>query len=164
MYGFTTFFTTITHEVHTIQYSRDRRAYAHFFAPSFGLKKLVNLFILLVLTFLSDSTPREAAGALRLAAAFSAASFLDWVIGAEAAICAAVRFIKYVDRVEKLLVRFVRKEGERIHSYCSFKEASIVEGRYCARCSIDPFSLATGYQLELTKCTGDLTSDQLLTC
>jgi hypothetical protein len=50
------------------------------------LKKLVNLFILLVLTFLSDSTPREAAGALRFAAAFNAASFFDWVIGADAAV------------------------------------------------------------------------------
>jgi len=101
-YGLTTVSTTITHKVHTIQYSRDRRASAHFFAPSLGLKKLVNLFILLVLTFLSDSTPREAAGALRFAAAFRAASFLDWVIGAEAATCAAVRFTECVDKVVKL--------------------------------------------------------------
>lgn len=62
-----------------------------------------------------------------------------------------MRFIEYVDRVAKLLVRFVRMEGERTYSYCSFREASIVGGRYCARCSIDPFNLATGYQLKLTK-------------
>lgn len=36
----------------------------HFF-PSFGLKKLVNLLIELVLTFFNDSTPLEAGGAFR---------------------------------------------------------------------------------------------------
>jgi hypothetical protein len=119
--------------------------------------------MLLVLTFLSDSTPREAAGALRFAAALSAASFLDWVIGADAAICAAVRFIEYVDNVVKLSVSSgTRRRGRGTYSYCSFKEARIVGGKYCAKCSIDPFILATGYQLGTVRYIGKLTSDQLL--
>lgn len=81
---------------------RRSTAVYHFFSPSCGLKKLVNLAILLVFTFFSDSTPRDAAGALRFAPALSAASDLDCVMGAEAAICAAVRLAKYSLSAEKL--------------------------------------------------------------
>jgi hypothetical protein len=65
------------------------RIHDHFLA-SFGLKKLVILAILLVLTFFNDSTPLDAAGALRFAPALRAASDLDWLMGADAAICAAL--------------------------------------------------------------------------
>lgn len=78
----------------------------HFFA-SFGLKKLVILAILLVLTFLRFSTPLEAAGALRFVPAFCA-SDLDWVRGAEAAICAAVRFAEYLESGVKLRCESLR--------------------------------------------------------
>jgi hypothetical protein len=62
-----------------------------YFFPSLGLKKLVNLFILLVLTFFKLSTPLEAGCAFLFVPALAASDLLC-VIGAEAAIWAAVRF------------------------------------------------------------------------
>lgn len=73
----------------------------HFFA-SLGLKKLVNLDIDDVLTFLSASTPREAGGTLRLVPAL-APSLDELTIGADAAAATAARFARYSESAKKLL-------------------------------------------------------------
>ena len=85
-----------------------------YFFSSFGLKKLVNLLILLVLTFFSDSTPLDAGGAFRFV---PLASFLSPTIGCCAARMAAERLYRYSSRDAK--------------SYDATRADVVVEGRYC---------------------------------
>jgi hypothetical protein len=80
----------------------------HFFA-SLGLKKLVNLDIDDVLTFLSASTPLEAGGAFRFVPAL--APLDELTIGADAAAATAARFARYSDSAEKLYAVSERFQG-----------------------------------------------------
>lgn len=108
-----------------------------YFFSSFGLKKLVNLFILLVLTFLSDSTPLDAGGAFRLV---PLASFPGLTIGCWAARTAAARFERYSSREAK--------------SYDAVKADVTGVGRYWEMWSMIVFILAAGLvSLRFAFCT-----------
>lgn len=74
-----------------------------YFFASLGLKKLVNLDIDDVFTFLSASTPREAGGAFRFVPAL-APSLDGLTMGADAAAATAARLARCSERAEKLYV------------------------------------------------------------